>query len=633
LVTALTGYVVCALAIRRLTAATTVMVGVVVVALTSIWVSVPGATWYGVPTATTFRVLGRSLRAVGGLHVPLAGGGGELLLCSVLAGMAAAATRLLPGVLRLGPTMVLVAISTVVLPTEGAGLIAVLFAVAAGTVIVATGPGRAGSAMGTVTTVAAALGVGVVALITGPASASGGGSAVAGVPPTALSLVSRLTGLEIRDPHLVLFRADSSVPTYWQVASLSVLQGETWVPDPATAAALKGLSVPPPASSGPTVGGPTFTATVTVANLSSRLLPVPPSTSAVSSATISSVGAVASGPTQPGQRYRATAPIPEPIDGAAASTEPEATVGADTALPVLPPAVAALARSVTAPAASPLDKAEALTNWFRSDLFHYSLTAPPSSLVSFLTSSRTGTCEQFAGAYAVLARAIGLPTRVAVGFTSGVRDPDGQTVVRGIDAHVWPEVLLGGSWISFEPTPGRPAGELSPPGVIGLTAVGNPNPIAPPTIPTSLPRTTVPLPTTPLAIPVTPTGGSGFHWWLPVVIGVVLLALIMSWLLRRRRRRRTPADQLVLAWKRVDRALEGAAMARPSSSTPLAHTRLVRSRRPDAEMDAVLGDLEWLARAVEEATYGQGGVDAGEAQEARLVSRRLARALSAPGAS
>jgi transglutaminase-like putative cysteine protease len=630
LVTAFAGFVVGAVGARRLAATTTVMAGAVAVAVTSIWVSVPGATWYGVPTATTFRVLGHSLRAVGALHIPLAGGGGELLLCSVVAGMAAVATRLLPGVLGLLPTMALVAVSTVALPTEGAGLIAVLFAVAAGVVIVATGPGRAVSAMGTVTTVVAALGIGVVALITGPASASGGGRAVAGVPPTALSLVSRLTGLEIRDPHLVLFRAVTSVPTYWQVATLSVFEGQTWVPDSATAAALRGRSGPPPPAS-PIVAGSTFTTTVTIANLSSRLLPVPPSTIAVPSATLSSVGVVASGPTEPGQRYRATAPIPEPDGGAAAAaTEPDATDGADTRLPTLPPSVTALARSVTATAASPLDKAEALTNWFRSDLFHYSLRAPPTSLVSFLTSSRTGTCEQFAGAYAVLARAIGLPTRVAVGFTSGVRDPAGQTVVRGIDAHVWPEVLLGGSWISFEPTPGRPAGELSPPGVIGLTAVGNPNPISLPTIPTSLPRTTVPLPTPPpaTALPVTPAGRSGFRWWVPVAGGVVLLGLLTGFLAWRRRRRRTPAEQLVRAWKRVDRALEGGALARPPSSTPLAHTRLVRSRRPGQEMEVAWAELEWLARAVEEATYGQGGVDGHDAHEARLVSRRLTRALS-----
>jgi hypothetical protein len=116
-----------------------------------------------------------------------------------------------------------------------------------------------------------------------------------------------------------------------------------------------------------------------------------------------------------------------------------------------------------------------------------------------------------------------------------------------------------------------------------------------------------------------------------VVVGLVLAGGITSLLVWRRRHRRTPAEQLVLAWKRVDRALAGAAMARAPSSTPLAHTRLVRSRRPDQTMDGALGELEWLARAVEEVTYGQGGVDAHEAQEARLVSRRLARVLSARG--
>src|SRR5690606_19777157 len=67
-------------------------------------------------------------------------------------------------------------------------------------------------------------------------------------------------------------------------------------------------------------------------------------------------------------------------------------------------------------------------------------------------------CEQFAGAFAAMARSIGLPARVAVGFTQGETDPaeDGLYVVRGEHAHAWPEVYLAGAgWVAFEPTPGR----------------------------------------------------------------------------------------------------------------------------------------------------------------------------------
>ncbi|HEX6684184.1 MAG TPA: transglutaminaseTgpA domain-containing protein [Candidatus Limnocylindrales bacterium] len=67
----------------------------------------------------------------------------------------------------------------------------------------------------------------------------------------------------------------------------------------------------------------------------------------------------------------------------------------------------------------------------------------------------TGTAEQFASAFAVLARAVGLPTRIVVGFAPGVPGADGGgKVVRGRDAHAWPEVYFSGiGWYPFDPTP------------------------------------------------------------------------------------------------------------------------------------------------------------------------------------
>ena len=60
-------------------------------------------------------------------------------------------------------------------------------------------------------------------------------------------------------------------------------------------------------------------------------------------------------------------------------------------------------------------------------------------------------CEQFAGAYAVMARAIGLPTRVAVGFTTGEDAGGGQYEVRDANAHAWPEVYFTSlGWLPFE---------------------------------------------------------------------------------------------------------------------------------------------------------------------------------------
>ena len=128
-----------------------------------------------------------------------------------------------------------------------------------------------------------------------------------------------------------------------------------------------------------------------------------------------------------------------------------------------------LAQQITAGAATPYDKALALQNWFRTN-FTYDVNVPAghgaTAIDSFL-SQRRGYCEQFAGTYAAFARSVGLPSRVAVGFTPGDLGADGLYHVKGKHAHAWPEVYLSGiGWVAFEPTPGR--GE---PGAEGYTGV------------------------------------------------------------------------------------------------------------------------------------------------------------------
>lgn len=57
-----------------------------------------------------------------------------------------------------------------------------------------------------------------------------------------------------------------------------------------------------------------------------------------------------------------------------------------------------------------------------------------------------------------MARSLGIPSRVAIGFTPGELADDGLFHVTGRQAHAWPEVFLAGAgWVSFEPTPGRGA--------------------------------------------------------------------------------------------------------------------------------------------------------------------------------
>ena len=80
---------------------------------------------------------------------------------------------------------------------------------------------------------------------------------------------------------------------------------------------------------------------------------------------------------------------------------------------------------------------------------------PP--LVAFVTRTQSGYCQHFAGAMALMLRYLGIPARVAAGFTSGAYDSDrGTWRVNDRNAHTWVEVWFDGyGWLPFDPTPGR----------------------------------------------------------------------------------------------------------------------------------------------------------------------------------
>ena len=146
------------------------------------------------------------------------------------------------------------------------------------------------------------------------------------------------------------------------------------------------------------------------------------------------------------------------LDGASVTNAPDSIF---TELPDdLPPVVEELARAVTVDAATPYQQAMALQNWFRDD-FEYSLEVQSghgaNAIESFL-KERIGYCEQFSATFAAMARTLGIPSRVAVGFTPGVQNAEGWYSVLGKNAHAWPELWFDGiGWVAFEPTPGRGA--------------------------------------------------------------------------------------------------------------------------------------------------------------------------------
>lgn len=248
-----------------------------------------------------------------------------------------------------------------------------------------------------------------------------------------------------------------------------------------------------------------------------------------------------------GLRYQATVvdvdPTAEQVAAANAGTPSD--VEATAALPDdLPPRIRALAEDVTRRGTTDGRRAVLLQNWLRSSAFSYSLEPAAGSgydaLTRFLFDDRIGYCEQFATSMAVLARAIGIPARVAVGFLPGSRSGNGWEVsIRNM--HAWPELYLDGlGWVAFEPTPAV----AEPPGYAG----GNPG-AAPSLSPSPTPSVEVDEPSVepeaPEAEPDTgePVPATNTDWlgWAGGALAAGLLAAAPAVLRARRRAHRLSA--------------------------------------------------------------------------------------------
>ena len=290
-----------------------------------------------------------------------------------------------------------------------------------------------------------------------------------------------------------------------------------------------------------------------------------------------------------------------------------------------------LAREITRGASTPYDKAVKLQQWFTAPgRFTYTLNADepdtPAGLSDFLLHSRRGFCQQFAFAYAVLARLVGIPARVAVGYTGGTYQSHNNWVVTTNDAHAWPELYFqGAGWLAWEPTPGgTDAGQATakpPPYTIQTGPItgsgGNPTPIGGAS-PGAQPGTS-------------PTTGAGAHvrsdltrdgaaaggahhrqgqwlWWLVVLAGLLLIAALapMGSRLATRRWRlraggRPAADRVHAAWLEITDQLEDFGIGAPAHESPRAAVRRVTGQlRLDPP---AAGALRRLAYAEERACY------------------------------
>ena len=120
------------------------------------------------------------------------------------------------------------------------------------------------------------------------------------------------------------------------------------------------------------------------------------------------------------------------------------------------PRSAALAAEMRAQAGSDRAYLRSVLAMFRQQTYYYTLEPPPLGnhpIDEFLFRTRSGFCEHYASAFAMLARAAGIPARVVTGYQGGEPNPLADYwIVRQSDAHAWTEVWLDGYWQRYDPT-------------------------------------------------------------------------------------------------------------------------------------------------------------------------------------
>ena len=443
--------------------------------------------------------------------------------------------------------------------------------------------------------------------------------------------------------------AGTPARAYWRQTALSDFDGTNWTGSGSFTSIGRVSRL---AHAGDDAGGSAITQDVRIEALASTWLPVAYRVTSIDAPELPADAALSFDPATAslitkrvsvqGLRYGA---VSNPLSAATARRVLAARAAVHEvsmlALPAgFPVRVRALAIELTAGEPTVVGKARALQDYLRT--FRYTTDVPPPSggdaLERFLFTEKAGYCEQFSGAFAAMARAIGLPTRVAVGYTPGRYDPsDGRFHVTGRNAHAWPEVDIEGTgWVAFEPTPGRgiPGSEA----VTGVPdqdasegvlpgAAQSPAPVTAPTIapatatvapPQSAVTTAVP------AAPPTPAGAGGGlgRTLLFATVGALMAVAVAcrrqvldAW---RDARAQAGGPELLVerSWARSVRAAGWAGIRTDPVETPVVFAHRLERLVPGAD------PVETVAELVTAARYGRSGTVSDEDATAAMAASR-----------
>jgi transglutaminase-like putative cysteine protease len=408
-----------------------------------------------------------------------------------------------------------------------------------------------------------------------------------------------------------LFVVHASAPSYWRATGLSEFDGNKW--DLGADLDDVGSSLADPAP-----GSTELVQQIEIKGLGGELLP------AAAEPTVATPGddlrwaeqtstlVRVDRELQRGDRFDIVSAVPHFTQDelrAATSASPPDPIYLELP-PNFPASVRNTAAEVTAGSATTYDAMLTLQDWFRSE-FEYSLEVPQghgTSAIEAFLRQRIGYCEQFAGTFAAMARSLGIPARVAVGFTPGLGG-NGTFSVLGKNAHAWPEVWFDGlGWVAFEPTPGRGApgaqdytgvapaqDDTVPPPGTGEGAGdggGAPQEVPVTVAPTVPPSDDPELTPTPGQTPASVVDATGVvadpspPWTtLAVIFGVLAIGLALPGIVRWWRRRHPHADvgrQMADLWQRALGAVAATGFHADPTLTPLEQARAAAPRLPVA---------------------------------------------------
>lgn len=436
---------------------------------------------------------------------------------------------------------------------------------------------------------------------------------------------------------------------YLRLATLEAFNGRSWSPNIIEDEPDNSVEdFPQPPGLGVGVATERETADIQVGDIAGRWLPLPYPSESVSGTVgewyweRTGLSARSTDAGVRGQQYEVTfldvQPTLEQVSVAVPHTEADLST---LTLPArMPESIAATAQEVAGAFPTSYERAMALQDWFTSGAFTYSEDAPVEGgydgsgvdIIAEFLDKKTGYCVHFASAMAIMARTLGIPSRVAVGFQPGEQiSAAGVTsyTVTSHDLHAWPELFFDGvGWLRFEPTPGR--GEL--PNYSTPAAVDDP---ATPENEAAVPT---PAATAAGAAPERPddagvdAGGTAVATAanpLPIVLGVIGGLLVLGGLapaltrqfLRRRRenairREREPA---VAAWAELRDTARDYGWAAPDSETPRDF-----AGRLAVVLSAQREQIDGFRSDVEESAFAPPGRGVPTVAELRAMRRAIA---------